>query len=141
MILYTHEQTPHTHTHTHTLTLSLSQLKTPSVWAITVNAAWRSWPGINVPLQAEGTPSIKPWALPLMSCVTLDQPQRSGPWLPHPSHKGPGQAVPAVPPAPPFLGSLGYSARKRPSQETGSYFGLVVFKRTKKAACLLSPDV
>lgn len=125
---------PDTHAH--------SWVKTPSVWAIAVNAAQTSWPGMNAPLQAAGTPSIHPQALPQPSCVTLDGPQHPRPWLPHPLHKGSGQAVPRAPSII-HLGSLGSQCQKGALTKDWVGFSLTtVFHSTKKAAhCPLSRDV
>lgn len=89
----------------------------------------RSWPGKNGLLQAAGILSIRLQALPLTSCVTLDQSQGSGPQLPfHYTRESLWRL-----PVPPFLGSLG-------SQRTKSCFYFMVFNRTKKAAFFPLPS-
>ena len=97
---------------------------------------------MNAPLQAAGTPSIHPQALPQPSCVTLDGPQHPRPWLPHPLHKGSGQAVPRAPSII-HLGSLGSQCQKGALTKDWVGFSLTtVFHSTKKAAhCPLSRDV
>lgn len=92
----------------------------------------------------ECTPSgsIQPQALPPSSCVTLDGPQRSRPWLPHPLHKESGQAVPRAPSVI-HLGSLGSQCQKGALTKAWVGFSLTtVFHSTKEAAhCPLSTDV